>query len=151
VSVPWFTLDRTDVTLDSTTAFTWDEDIFAAFGYVLLFDTADVASAVRGDARAEGISFDRELHRNPFGQSWFTSGGGRLGPQLLRVTLEVWSDSIANAHAETEALRVRAEDCARVLTSYGEWPILALQSFSRSPIEAGYRVDAVFVTAQGRL
>jgi len=148
--LPYFTLDRTDVTLDSTTAFTWDEDAFAPFGFVLFTDFFGGASLARGDARAEAIAFDRELHRNPFGQSWFTSGGGRPGPQLLRVTVEVWSDSIVNANAVAEQLRARVESCERVETSYGSWQIWALQSFSRTPIEAGYRVDLVLVTAQGR-
>lgn len=142
-------MDSTSVTLDSTTAFTWDQDVFAVPGLILLQD-GSVTTPVRGDVRAEGISFDRELHRNPYGSVWFTSGSDVTNPQLVRVTAEVWSSSIEVAHADVEAVRVACEDATLLIASYGEWSIAALQSFGRSPIEAGYRLDIVFVTISGR-
>lgn len=141
-------MDSTTVTLD-TTSFTWDQDAFATPGLILIQDGSST-KPVRGDVRAESISFDRELHRNPYGSSWFSSGSYVANPQFVRVTAEVWASSIEDAHADAELVRVACEDATLLVTSYGEWPIAALQSFSRSPIEAGYRLDILFVSISGR-
>jgi hypothetical protein len=147
------TMDSTLVTLDSTTAFTWDQDVVAGFGFVTITTASSTTISFVGDARAEAIQFDRQMLRNPYGTSWFQSGSGTLGPQLIRVTGEVWStasDGITSAFTTVEAVRAAAEDAVLVEVSWGTFDILALQSFARSPIEAGYRVDMVFVTESGR-
>jgi hypothetical protein len=150
----WFvTLDTTLSTLDSTTAFTWDADAIARNGFVLWQDSTGSWSYIVGNARAESISFDREMLRNPFGSVWFQAGSGRPGPQLLRVTGEVWSvanDGIVTAAGDVNAVQGSAEDAVLVKVIFGDYDVLALQSFARTPIEAGYRVDMVFVTASGR-
>lgn len=148
------TLDTTLVTLDSTTAFTWDEDAPAQAGFVNILDSTNSWSFLVGNARPESIEFDRQLQRNPFGSSWFQSGSGTIGPQLVRVTGEVFSDAangITSAVALVEDVRVAAEDAVLLRVTWADFEVLALQSFARTPIEAGYRVDMVFVTASGRL
>lgn len=151
MSLPFITLDTTSVTLDSTTAFTWDADV--GTGYVALQDNAGASAYYIGTLRLEGIAFDREMLRNPYGSSWFQAGDGRIGPQSIRVTAEVWSDAatgIAVAAPLVEALRAAAEDAAKVRVVFGTYFVAALQSFIRTPIEAGYRVEMVFVTEDGR-
>lgn len=147
------TMDSTLVTLDSTTAFTWDQDVVAGFGFVTITTASSTTISFVGDARAEAIQFDRQMLRNPYGTSWFQAGSGTLGPQLIRVTGEVWStasDGITSAFTTVESVRAAAEDAVLVEASWGTFDILALQSFARSPIAAGYRVDMVFVTESGR-
>ena len=152
MSLPFITLDTTASTLDSTTAFTWDADV-SAVGWLALETTAGATSYLMGTVRAESISFAREMLRNPYGSTWFQAGDGRVGPQSIRVTAEVWSDAatgIAVAAPLVEALRAAAEDAAKVRVVFGTYFIAALASFVRSPIEAGYRVEMVFVTEDGR-
>jgi hypothetical protein len=151
---PFVTLDTTAITLDSTTAFTWDEDAPASNGYVLFRNALGSWSYIVGNARAEVITFDRQMLRNPYGTSWFQSGSGTLGPQLIRVTGEVWSnasDGITSAFTTVEDVRIAAEDTVLVRVIFGDYGVVALQSFARAPIEAGYRVDMVFVTESGRV
>jgi hypothetical protein len=151
--IAFTTLDSTLVTLDSTTAFTWDEDAPAATGFVALRTSSGSWEFVVGNARAESIEFDRQMLRNPYGSTWFQAGVGTVGPQLVRVTGEVFSsaaDGILSAAAEVAALEAAAEDAVLLRVVWGDFNLLALQSFSRSPIEAGYRVDMVFVTESGR-
>lgn len=151
MSLPFITLDTTASTLDSTTAFTWDADV--GTGYVAVQDNAGASVYYVGTLRLEAFSFDREMLRNPYGNSWFQAGDGRIGPQLIRVTAEVWSDAatgIAVAAPLVEALRAAAEDAANVRVVFGTYNVAALQSFARTPIEAGYRVEMVFVTIDGR-
>lgn len=152
MSLPFITLDTTASTLDSTTAFTWDADV-SVIGWLALETMAGVSSYLIGTVRAESIAFARELLRNPYGSTWFQAGDGRIGPQLIRVTTEVWSDAstgIAVAAPLVEALRASAEDAAKVRVVFGTYFVAALQSFIRTPIEAGYRVEMVFVTEDGR-
>lgn len=152
MSLPFITLDTTASTLDSTTAFTWDADV-TAVGYVALQTSAGAVSYLLGTVRAESISFAREMVRNPYGSTWFQAGDGRVGPQLIRVTAEVWSDAatgIEIAAPLVEALRAAAEDAGEVRVIFGTYFVAALQSFARTPIEAGYRVEMVFVTEDGR-
>lgn len=151
--ISFVTLDTTAITLDSTTAFTWDEDAPASNGIVLFRASTGAWSFIVGNARAEAITFDRQMLRNPYGTTWFQSGSGTLGPQLIRVTGEVWSaasDGITSAFTTVEDVRMAAEDAVLVRVIFGDYDVLALQSFARSPIEAGYRVEMVFVTASGR-
>jgi len=150
---PFVTLDTTLSTLDSTTAFTWDEDAPALSGLVYFQAASGSWSYIVGNAQADSISFDREMLRNPFGTVWFQAGSGRSGPQLLRVTGEVWSvanDGIVTAAGDVNAVQGNAEDAVLVRVIFGDYDVLALQSFVRSPIEAGYRVEMLFVTASGR-
>lgn len=151
--ISFVTLDTTAITLDSTTAFTWDEDAPASNGFVIFRAASGAWSFIVGNARAEAITFDRQMLRNPYGTTWFQSGSGTLGPQLIRVTGEVWSaasDGITSAFTTVEDVRMAAEDAVLVRVIFGDYDVLALQSFARSPIEAGYRVEMVFVTASGR-
>ena len=152
--ISFVTLDTTAITLDSTTAFTWDEDAPATNGYVLFRNVLGSWSYIVGNARAEVITFDRQMLRNPFGSVWFQAGSGRPGPQLLRVSGEVWSvanDGIVTAAGDVSAVQAAAEDAVLIRVIFGDFDILALQSFARAPIEAGYRVDMVFVTESGRV
>lgn len=146
------TMDSTLVTLDSTTAFTWDQDTVSVTpaGFVDIYVNSTV-TRVTGNARLESIAFNRQMLRNPYGGTWFQAGDGSVGPQLLRVTAEVWDETgIVAAATEVEAVRIAAEDSTLVQTPFGEYDVTALQSFSRSPIESGYRVELVFVTTSGR-
>ena len=145
------TMDNTTITLDSTTAFTWDQNIVTSpFGFVDLL-VSSTKTSIMAVARAEGITFNRALHRNPYGTTWFQSGDGGMGPQSIRITTEVWDEAgIDTAAAELETLRGVAETATEIRTPFGQYFVAALQSFTRVPIESGYRVDMVFISSTGR-
>ena len=147
------TLDTTDSTLDSTTAFTWDADVLLGIVGIewqsSLFANSNLY--VLGTLTIDAIQFDRRLYRAPYSTLWFNEGDGRPNAQLVRVSFDLWDDrGITYAQNPLRVYRDRAVLATNVRAVFGSFPIEAMQSYAYAPIESGYRVDVVFVTTSGR-
>ena len=146
------TLDTTASTLDSTTAFTWDADII--LGIVEIVWATSLASfnlRLLGTLTIDAIEFDRRMYRAPYSNFWFLEGDGRPNAQLVRVSADVWDDrGITYAQNPLRVYRERSLLTTRVRAAFGSFDVAAMQSYSYTPIESGYRVEIVFVTLNGR-
>jgi hypothetical protein len=146
------TADSTTVTAD-TTLFTADNDIVLGLIEIVYPVNATVSRNLRmfGNIAAERLDFNRRMYRAPYGGSWAQEGDGRVGPQLVRATAEIWDDrGITYAQTALRVNRGYCETATQVRSVWGTYPVAALQQYAYQPIEAGYRLDIVFISTSGR-
>lgn len=115
-------------------------------GELIVTTPAGVVTLPRARVRPERVRWDREQHRAPYGEDWFTSGTGQRLPREYRVTLEVVNaagieHAAGNTRAALEALRA----ATAVLAHGVSFEAAGVRSESVTPIVGGYRVDVVML------
>jgi hypothetical protein len=152
-----WTFDRTDVP-EGQPAVGWDVDIptwdgglFGGFTqWTQSFGPREVIPL--SNVRTQAFQYDRRMFRAPFGTTvWHQEGDGRRGVQLVNVSVDVIDDAngITDAAFIANALANVAQFVTEIECPYGKFDVLALSSFTRSPIESGYRFNFAFGTLNG--
>jgi hypothetical protein len=151
-----WTFDRTDVPEGQPAVGwdvdvpTWDGGLFAGFTQWELSNGTRLVIPL-SNVRTRPFQFDRRMLRAPFGSTWFQAGDGRRGVEVVTVSVDVVNDAggITDAALLANQLAVSAAGVILIDSPFGFFDVLALSSFSRVPIESGYRFDFAFGTLNG--
>jgi hypothetical protein len=144
-----YTFDADTVTFDASFP-TWDGGLFA--GNVRFeLSNGNLVPVVLANVRAEAFTYNRSIFRSPYGTVWHQEGDFRRLVESITVQAQVADDAggISDAAGDADALALLLPDVVRVESSWGAWDIAALESYSRQPVESGYRFDIQFVTFDG--
>jgi len=144
-----WTFDIDTVTFDASVP-TWDGGLFAGNVQFGLANGTNVL-VVLANVRAEAFTYDRSMFRSPYGTVWHQEGDFRRLVENITVQAHVVDDAdgISDAAGDADALALLLPSVVRVEANWGAWDIAALESYSRQPVESGYRFDVQFVTFDG--
>lgn len=147
MSVPSF--DSGNITFDSG-LITWDAGLLAG---TVSFSFATGGNLVvnLANVRTQEFQYDRRMFRSPYGSVWHQEGDFRRLVESITVQAHIVDDAngISDAAIDAGALAVALPSVVRVESAIGDWIVAALASYSRQPIESGYRFDIQFVTFDG--
>ena len=102
------------------------------------------------NVRPRESNADREPFRAPFGTAWHTAGTGIRGPELFTITAWITSpDGISAAAALVAQATSYLITASRVVTPIGSFDNVGLQSLTVTPIQAGYRIEAILASQNG--
>lgn len=141
-----FTADTTDLTADATRYELTDRP--AAGAVRLIRGNSSYQTLSPATARPGPVAADRELFRPPYSDSWYVDGPPHRGPETLELTLEIHDDTTGIAGAAVAAATALADLAAATLidTPWGVFVNRGLTEITRTPIEAGYRLQARLAT-----
>jgi hypothetical protein len=144
-----WTFDIDTVTFDASVP-TWDGGLWAG-NVQLELANGNLVPVVLANVRAEAFTYDRSMFRSPYGTVWHQEGDFRRLVESITVQAQVVDDAggISDAAGDADALALLLPDVVRVESNWGAWDIAALESYSRQPVESGYRFDVQFVTFDG--
>lgn len=95
---------------------------------------------------------DRTQYRPPFGTGWKSTGSGHPEPQRVSITVEVGMSTNLEAIRPTlDAIIADAADAVGIETPLGDWPLEGLITALDQPIQAGYRLDLIFLAGAARV
>jgi hypothetical protein len=100
-------------------------------------------------ARPAPVEAEREMHRPPYSDAWFVEGDDLRGIERLDLTIEVHDTSGTGIAGASEAVHdlIDALDTATLAeVPFGYFELLGILEWTRSPIEAGYRLDVRLLT-----
>jgi hypothetical protein len=151
-----WTFDRTDVPPGQPAVGwdvdvpTWDGGLFGGFTQWQLSDGTRLVIPL-SNVRTQAFQYDRRMFRAPFGSVWHQEGDARRGVELVNVSVEVVDDAdgITDAALLANQLAGSASSVILIDSPFGFFDVLALSSFTRSPIESGYRLNFAFGTLNG--
>lgn len=108
--------------------------------------TADNMSFVAdylGNVRPREVVFDSQPFRPPFGAQVYLAGTGKRGPEDIELVFEITHDSgITEASPLVGDLLDRLRNASAIHTHLGTFIPDGLLAYVRTPIVAGYRVQA---------
>jgi hypothetical protein len=129
---------------------TWDAGLFSGMVELELDDASKVLLLL-ANVRIEGFTYDRSMFRSPYGTVWHQEGDFRRLVETITVQAHIVDDAngISDAAIDAGTLAVALRSVVRVESAIGDWVVAALESYSRQPVESGYRFDIQFVTFDG--
>jgi hypothetical protein len=147
--VSQLTFDSGFVTFDSS-FITWDGSGFAGVVFLVL-DNATVVEVPLANVRTESFSYDRRMFRSPYGTVWHLEGDDRRLVENITVDVFVIDDAngISDAAIQANALTSVLPNVVRVVGAIGAFDVVALESFTRQPVQSGYRLSIIFVVDTG--
>ena len=103
------------------------------------------------NVRTEAFTYDRGMFRSPYGTVWHQQGDYRRLVETITVQAHVLNDAngISDAAIAADSLAQLLPTVTVVKSSIGEFNVAALASYTRQPVESGYRLDISFVTFDG--
>jgi hypothetical protein len=134
----------------SATVPTWDAGMFYGYSQWELANGSKLLIPL-SNVRTQAFDYDRRLFRAPYGTIWHQEGDERRGVENVNVIVDVVDDAdgITDAATLANALAGDAPNVVLIDAPFAQFNVLALTSYSRVPIESGYRFDFSFVTVDG--
>jgi len=144
-----WTFDIDSVTLDASFP-TWDGGILPG-GAQWELSNGTIVPVTLANVRTQAFQYNRRMFRSPYGTVWHQEGDLKRGVESITVSVHVLDDAngISDAAIAAEALASVAPDVVRVECHFGEFDVVALQSYSRAPVQSGYRLEFVFGSFDG--
>lgn len=142
-------MDSTLITFDST-VITWDAGLNAGTAS-LTFATGPNLPLPLANVRTQAFQYDRRMFRSPYGTVWHQEGDARRLVEEVTLSAFVVDDAsgISSAAITANSVANAAVNATGLQTPFGSFTLLGLVSYSRSPMESGYRLDFRFVTQSG--
>jgi hypothetical protein len=144
-----WTFDIDTVTFDASVP-TWDGGLWAG-NVQLELANGNLVPVVLANVRAEAFTYDRSMFRSPYGSVWHQEGDSRR--LVESITVQAWvvddANGITDAATTAAALAAILPTVVRVESNWGNWDVAAVESFSRQPVESGYRFDIQYITFGG--
>jgi hypothetical protein len=144
-----WTFDLDSVKFDADTI-TWDAGLFAGYAQLEAPDGSKILLLL-ANVRTEGFTYDRAMFRSPYGTVWHQEGDFRRLLEDITVQAHVLDDTngISDAAIAANNLALALPHVVAVESSIGSFNVAALASFTRQPVESGYRFDIRFITFNG--
>jgi hypothetical protein len=143
------TFDLNTITFDTDTV-TWDGGMFAGSVQLQTANGSNILLPL-ANVRTEGFTYDRAMFRSPYGTLWHQQGDYRRLVEDITVQAHVLDDAngISDAAIAANTLALALPQVIAVESSIGSFTVAALASFTRQPVESGYRFDIRFITFNG--
>lgn len=143
------TFDRTDITLDQLFP-TWDCGLYAGVVQCELDDGTRLAVDL-ATVRTQSFTYDRSMFRSPYGTVWHQEGDERRLVENVNLSVHFVDDAdgISDAADAARVLVAAAPNVVLLESPIGSFEVVALLSYTRQPVESGYRFDFTFATFDG--
>jgi hypothetical protein len=129
---------------------TWDAGLFAGTAELTLENGGKVFLEL-ANVRTEQFTYDRNMFRSPYGTVWHQQGDARRLVESITVQAHILDDEdgISDAAIDADAIGQVLRNVTRVESEVGIFEVAGLQSYTRQPVQSGYRFDIRFVVFDG--